>query len=261
MQANDKKVFVVIPARLESSRLKRKLLLPLEGKPLILHTLERVSSINAEAVIVASDSEEILEVVESHCDRAVLTSKTHQSGSDRVAEVAESLPTDSIIINVQADEPLISPSVIEKVIEVICREDKADIVTTCEQISEIKDVLSPNVVKVVFDSQSFALYFSRSAIPFPRESVRKYGSLESALKEEPELLQLFHKHTGLYAYRREALLRFSRLSQTPLEKIESLEQLRALENGFRIKVLQTEGSSIGVDTEEDLRRVQAILRK
>lgn len=254
-------VFIVIPARLESSRLKRKLLLPLEGRPLILHTLEKARQVKSAEVIVASDSEQIIEVVRGHCEKAVLTSRIHESGSDRVAEVAEKLPENSVVVNLQADEPLISPSVIEKAIKAMVKNGEADIVTICERISEIQDVLNPNVVKVVLDSFGFALYFSRSAIPFPREAMRQHGSLELALRNDTGLLSLFRKHMGLYVYRRETLLKFSQMARTNLETAENLEQLRALENGFRIRVLEVEEGSIGVDTEEDFEKVQQILKR
>ena len=203
----------------------------------------------------------------------------HQSGSDRIAEVAENLPENSIIVNVQGDEPLISPATIEKAVEAFLVEsresrlesrihsldsrlstlDSFEMATTCEPIYDAKDVLSPDVVKVVTDENGFALYFSRSPVPFPRQFVQKHGTLENALRNEPELLSLYRKHTGLYVYRREFLLKFTRLAQTRLEKIEMLEQLRALENGARIKVVEVWESSIGVDTKEDFERVGMIL--
>jgi 3-deoxy-manno-octulosonate cytidylyltransferase (CMP-KDO synthetase) len=253
-------VIAVIPARLYSTRLPNKLLLTIARKPLILHTLERAKSArNISRVIVATDSEEILRVVEASGNEAVLTSENHQSGSDRIAEVAENLPENSIIVNVQGDEPLISPATIEKAVDAILKEDSIDIATTCEPINEILDVLSPDVVKVVTDKNDFALYFSRSPIPFAREAVKKHRSLKSALQNEPELLSLFRKHTGLYVYRREYLLRYTKEMQTDLEKTELLEQLRALENGARIKVVEVSESSIGVDTLEDFERVKQIL--
>jgi 3-deoxy-manno-octulosonate cytidylyltransferase (CMP-KDO synthetase) len=255
----NKNIFAVIPARLFSIRLPNKLLLPIGGKPLILHTLERAKSArNISRVIVATDSEEILRVVEASGNEAILTSENHQSGSDRIAEVAENLPENSIIVNVQGDEPLISPSTIEKAVDAILQDDSIDIATTCEPIHEINDVLSPDVVKVVTDKNDFALYFSRSPIPFPREAVKKYGSLENALREENVLISLFRKHTGLYVYRREYLLRYTKETQTSLEKTELLEQLRALENGARIKVIEVSESSIGVDTNDDYERVKRI---
>jgi 3-deoxy-manno-octulosonate cytidylyltransferase (CMP-KDO synthetase) len=254
------KVFAVIPARHASTRLAGKLLLEIAGKPLILHTLEQAKKArNIERVIVATDDERILRVVRESGHEAVLTSPHHQSGSDRIAEVAENLPGNSIIVNVQGDEPTISPRTIEMAVEAILEDEKADITTTCEKIEDFRDILSPDAVKVVSDENGFALYFSRSPVPFPREAVKKHGTLENALRNEPQLISLFRKHTGLYVYRREYLLKFTRLAPTNLEKTEMLEQLRALENGARIKVVEVAESSIGVDTPEDFERVTRIL--
>ena len=253
-------MIAIIPARYSSTRLEGKLLLPLSGKPLILHTLERAKKArNISRVIVATDDERILKVIEESGNEAVLTSAAHQSGSDRIAEVAENLPENSIIVNVQGDEPLILPTTIEKAVEAILEDETADITTTCEKIISWKDVLSPDVVKVVTDTNGFALYFSRAPIPFPREAVQKYGGLENALRVRPELLSLFRKHTGLYVYRREFLLKFTRMPQTDLEKTEMLEQLRALENGAKIKVVEVAEGSIGIDTKEDFEHVKKIL--
>jgi 3-deoxy-manno-octulosonate cytidylyltransferase (CMP-KDO synthetase) len=255
-------VIAVIPARLSSTRLEGKLLLPLNGKPLILHTLEQAKKArNVSRVIVATDGEEILKVVEASGNEAVLTSSEHQSGSDRIAEVAALLPENSIIVNVQGDEPLISPETIEKAVEAILEDETADITTTCEKIDNWEDILSPDVVKVVTDENGFALYFSRSPVPFPREAVKKYGSLEKALRNEPNLLSLYRKHTGIYVYRREFLLKFTNQPQTNLEKTEMLEQLRALENGAKIKVVEVSDISIGVDTKEDFERVRQIIER
>jgi len=277
-------VIAVIPARYSSTRLEGKLLLPLDGKPLILHTLEQAKKAhNVSRVIVATDDERILKVVKTSGNEAVLTSRAHQSGSDRIAEVAESLPENSIIVNVQGDEPLISPSTIEKAVEALLVEsgkwrveskdeektlnsqlsalNSFEMATTCEPILDARDVLSADVVKVVTDEQGFALYFSRSPVPFPREAVKKYGTLENALQREPSLLTLFRKHTGLYVYRREFLLKFTKLPQTSLEKSEMLEQLRALENGARIKVVEVAENSIGVDTKEDFERAGEIIER
>jgi 3-deoxy-manno-octulosonate cytidylyltransferase (CMP-KDO synthetase) len=256
------KVFAIIPARYDSTRLAGKLLLEIDGKPLILHTLEQARKAqNIDEVIVATDDERILKVIKESGNKAVLTSPAHQSGSDRIAEVAEHLPADSIIVNVQGDEPTIPPTTIESAVEAILADESADIATTCEQIEDYRDVLSADVVKVVTDKNGFALYFSRSPIPFPREAVKAHGTLENALLNEPELISLFRKHTGLYVYRREYLLKFTRLAQTNLEKTELLEQLRALENGARIKVVEVTESSIGVDTQEDLERVREIIKR
>jgi 3-deoxy-manno-octulosonate cytidylyltransferase (CMP-KDO synthetase) len=258
----EKQVFAIIPARLSSTRLPGKLLLPLAGKPLVLHTLEQAKKAeNVTRVIVATDDEQILNAVLENGGEAILTDKNHQSGSDRIAEVAQKLPENSIIVNVQGDEPLISPRTIEKAVAAILKDYRADIATTCEPISDFRDVLSQNVVKVVMDENDFALYFSRSPVPFPRDAAKKHDSLENALRNEPNLISLFRKHTGLYVYRREYLLKFTELPQSVLEKAESLEQLRALENGAKIKVVETDETSIGVDTAEDFERVRRILEK
>ncbi len=257
-----KNVIAIIPARFQSTRLEGKLLLPINGKPLILHTLEQAKKAsNISRVIVATDDERILEVIEKSGNEAVLTSSEHQSGSDRIGEVAEILPENSIIVNVQGDEPLISPNTIEKAVEAILENKNADVSTTSEEITDYKDVLDSNIVKVVTDKAGFALYFSRSPIPFPRDSVKKFGSLEIALQEDKTLLKLYRKHTGLYVYRREFLLKYTKEKQTNLETTEMLEQLRALENGAKINVVKVSESSIGVDTQEDFEKVMEILLK
>ena len=255
-------IIVIIPARLASTRLPDKLLLPIAGKPLILWTVGQAKKArNVSRVIVATDSEEISRVVQVSGNEAVLTSENHQSGSDRIAEVAAQLPENSIIVNVQGDEPLIHPSTIEKAVEAILKDDSIQMATTCELIREAQDVLTSDVVKVVVDENDFALYFSRSPIPFPREAVKKFGSLENALREEKDLILQFRKHTGLYVYRREFLLEYTKLKQTNLETTEMLEQLRALENGAKIKVVEVAGSSVGVDTPADFERVREIIEK
>ncbi len=255
-----KKVYAIIPARYASTRLEGKLLLPLNGKPLILHTVEQAKKArNIDKVIVATDDERILQIVKESGNEAILTSVNHQSGSDRIAEVAANLPENSIIVNVQGDEPTISPTTIERAVEAILNDETSDISTVCERIEFAEDVLNPDIVKVITDQNDYALYFSRSPIPFPRDAVNKFGSIENALKNEPNLVSLYRKHTGLYVYRREFLLKFTKFEQTNLEKTEMLEQLRALENGARIKVVEVAGSSIGVDTAEDLERVRIIL--
>ncbi|HEY0461108.1 MAG TPA: 3-deoxy-manno-octulosonate cytidylyltransferase [Pyrinomonadaceae bacterium] len=254
------KVFAIIPARYASTRLAGKLLLEIAGKPLVLHTLEQANKARSiDKTIVATDDERILQIVRLSGNEAVLTSANHQSGSDRIAEVAAALPENSIIVNVQGDEPTISPATIEKAVEALRADETADIATTCEKIEDYRDVLSADVVKVVTDRNGFALYFSRSPVPFPREAVKRHGSLENALRAAPELLALFRKHTGLYVYRREFLLKFTQTAQTRLEQTEMLEQLRALENGARIKVVEVAESSIGVDTQEDFERVRSLI--
>lgn len=236
------------------------MLLPLAGKPLILHTVDRVKAAgNIDRVIVATDDLRIKQAVEDAGSEAIMTGEHHQSGSDRIAEVAESFEEGTIVVNVQGDEPTISPRTIELAVAAMLNTPHADIVTTCEKIDEASDVLSPDVVKVVIDGNGFARYFSRSPIPFPREAVKKHGSLDEALRNEPETLALFRKHTGLYVYRREYLLKYTKMEQTPGEKTEMLEQLRALENGGRILVIEVDEPSVGVDNEADYQRVKQIL--
>lgn len=225
---------------------------------MILHVLERaLAARNVTRAICATDDRRILDAVLSAGFEAVMTSADHASGSDRLAEVAATLDDDvEVIVNLQGDEPLISPRTIERAVEELSRDDEAQIVTTSEEITEATDVLSADVVKVVTDGMGRALYFSRSPIPFPRDAVIRYGTLLAALEIEPQLLATFRKHTGLYVYRRSFLLEYTRWPQSTLERAEALEQLRALERGVTIKVIEAEAASIGVDTEHDLERVR-----
>jgi len=257
----EQNVIAVIPARFASTRLPGKLLLDICGKPLILHTLEQASKAKAVSrVIVATDDVRILHTVLTAGGEAVMTSAGHLSGSDRVAEVAERLPHGSVIVNVQGDEPLIDPETIDRAVYALVRGPSIDIATTYEPIESIEELLNGSVVKVVTNDAGHALYFSRAPMPFARDASLRYGGdLNAAIRNEPGLLEIFRKHTGLYAYRREFLLEFTRMPQTTLEKIEMLEQLRALENGARIKVVKAAGRSIGVDTQDDLEKVRAIV--
>lgn len=259
---NPKKlVFAIIPARYSSVRLPGKMLLPIAGKPLVLHTVERArEAATVDEVIVATDDGRIFEAVASAGYTAVMTSTEHKSGSDRIAEVAANLPADSIIVNVQGDEPVISPATIDLAVRALLKDEAADVATTCEPIKTLKELLNGNNVKVVIGDDGYAIYFSRSPVPWLREASLRYaGEPNQAIANEPELLSHFRKHTGLYAFRREYLLKFTQLPQTQLERLEMLEQLRALENGAKIRVVDTTSRSIGVDTEGDLKLVRAIL--
>ena len=204
-------VIAVIPARYESVRLPGKMLLPVGDKPLIVHTVEQAKASNLiSRVIVATDDTRVFDAVLSHGHEAQMTSTAHQSGTDRVAEVAERLPESSIIVNVQGDEPLIAPKTIDAAIAAIVADPSADMATTYEPIETLEDLLNGNIVKVVVGDSGYAVYFSRSAIPFPRDASLRHGSDPNrAITEESGLLSLFRKHTGLYAYRREYLLRVS----------------------------------------------------
>ena len=220
---------------------------------------------NVHRVIVATDSEDILHAVAAHGFEAVLTAETHSSGTDRIAEVIQSIPDAEIVVNLQGDEPLISPATIELAVQTmaaeISKQNGAGIVTTWEPIDRIEDVVNPDLVKVVVDDDSNAVYFSRSPIPYPRDAVKRHGSPEVALKNEPDLFKLFRKHTGLYVYRRDVLLQFTQWPQSQLKQIEALEQLRALAHGVKIKVVEACSASTGVDTVADLERVKEVLEE
>lgn len=219
---------------------------------------------NVHRVIVATDSQQIVDAVERFEIDAVLTKTDHASGTDRVAEVARNIPGAEIIVNVQGDEPMISPATIERAVDTMAHEisktNGAGIVTTWEPIESRSDLLNFDLVKVVLDADDNAVYFSRSPIPFPRDAVKRHGgSPEVALENEPELFKLFRKHTGLYVYRRDVLLEFTKWPAARLEQIEALEQLRALEHGVKIKVVEACAASTGVDTPADLERVRELM--
>jgi 3-deoxy-manno-octulosonate cytidylyltransferase (CMP-KDO synthetase) len=225
---------------------------------MIVHVVRRALSASLVGrAIVATDDERIADAVIQHGGEAVLTSASARSGSDRVAEAAAGIDAD-VIVNVQGDEPLIDPLTIDAAIESL-GDDQADIGTTSEPISSPDDVFSPNVVKVVTDSRGMALYFSRSPIPWIRTN--DAIGLAEALERDPSLLANYRKHSGLYCYRRNALMQLAKMEISPLERLEGLEQLRALENGYRIKVVRVNHRSIGVDTEQDYRRVKKILEE
>jgi 3-deoxy-manno-octulosonate cytidylyltransferase (CMP-KDO synthetase) len=209
-------------------------------------------------VIVATDDERIVNAVQDHGAEARLTSPHLTSGTDRVAEVAASLDSE-FIVNIQGDEPLIEPSTIDAAIGPLIEDSEIQISTTSEPVTEIEDVFNPGVVKIVADTRGFALYFSRSPIPY----VRPEGgmTLEEALRANPALLSHYRKHSGLYAYRAGFLQEFARLKPSPLERLEALEQLRALENGYKIRVVNVEHRSIGVDTMEDYERVKRLIEE
>jgi 3-deoxy-manno-octulosonate cytidylyltransferase (CMP-KDO synthetase) len=226
---------------------------------MIMHVVERAGRARlVSRVIVATDDSRILEAVESHGGQARMTSPDARSGTDRIAEVACTMDAE-IIVNVQGDEPLIEPSTIDAAIRPLLGDSQIEISTTSEPITDVEDVFNPNVVKVVVDLQGFALYFSRSPVPYVRPAPGL--TLESALRRDPSELSNYRKHSGLYAYRAAALARFARLPQSALEKLEALEQLRAIENGFRVRVVAVEHRSIGVDTGQDYERVKRLIEE
>lgn len=226
-----------------------------------MHTLEAVrGSKRVSRIIVAVDDPRLKNAVSEAGGEAVMTSPSHRSGSDRIAEVASKLDGDPIIVNVQGDEPMISHLVIDAAVDALIADEGADIATTCEPIHDARDVLSPDVVKVVIDAAGRAIYFSRSPVPYPRDAARLHGSLETALESDPDLCAGFRKHTGLYVFRKRALMIFTGLEPVDSETAERLEQLRAIENGMRIRVVEVAESSIGIDTKSDLERFREMLR-
>lgn len=225
---------------------------------MIVHVISRAASASlVSRVIVATDDNRIADAVAQHGGEAILTSESARSGTDRVAEAAAGIDAD-IIVNVQGDEPLIDPGTIDATVRSLSASE-VDICTTSEPISSPEDVFNPNVVKVVTDSRGLARYFSRSPIPHIRTD--KPETLGEALERDPGLLANYQKHSGLYCYRRSVLMQLARLEVSPLERLEGLEQLRALECGYRIRVVRVNHRSIGVDTEQDYRRVKKILEE
>ncbi|MCA1622037.1 MAG: 3-deoxy-manno-octulosonate cytidylyltransferase [Acidobacteria bacterium] len=259
--ASNPTVVAIIPARFSSTRLPGKPLLEIQGRPMVVHVVERaLAAPSVSRAVVATDDERIFEAVRSAGHEALMTSPEHASGSDRLAEAAAKIDCD-VVVNVQGDEPLIAPETIEVAVGALLEDEGAAVSTTSEPVETAADVLSHDVVKVVVGGGGRALYFSRSPVPFPREAARRYGSLAAALEVEPRLLATFRKHTGLYVYRRAFLLEYARWPQTPLERAESLEQLRILERGHAIRVVEAAAPSVGVDTEDDLRRVREMLER
>ncbi|HXG39199.1 MAG TPA: 3-deoxy-manno-octulosonate cytidylyltransferase [Bacteroidota bacterium] len=242
----------VIPARYASTRLPAKPLVDLLGKPMVQRVYEQAKQSRLlHEVLVATDDERIAAAVEAFGGNVMMTSPEIPTGSDRLAAIAEAMRGD-IFVNIQGDEPLINPLMIDQAIQVVLDDPHAQVGTLAKKIESADELLNPNVVKVVFDSSMFALLFSRSVIPHVREQSDPRQWVEH---------HTFYKHVGLYVFRREALLTFAYLPESPLEKAEKLEQLRALEAGIKIKVALTEFESVPVDTEEDARRVRAILAK
>jgi 3-deoxy-manno-octulosonate cytidylyltransferase (CMP-KDO synthetase) len=239
---------IIIPARYDSVRFPGKPLAPLKGKPIIQHVYENsMGSALSEEVIVATDSEEIRNAVIRFGGKVVMTSPTHPSGTDRIAEVASKMEYD-IIVNVQGDEPLIRPDIIDASVRLL-DDERASIGTLARKITKKEEILDPNIVKVAIDSEGFAVYFSRAPIPYHRDRWKDLGAVEV------EMDGVFH-HIGIYSYRKEALLALSKLWPTRLEQTERLEQLRAIEHGMRIKVGETDYEVMGVDTPDDLESIE-----
>lgn len=239
------KILCVIPARYASTRLPGKPLADIVGKPMIQHVYERSAQATIpQQVVVATDDEKVFQAVQQFGGKVVMTSSEHQTGTDRLAEVASKYAEVDVIINVQGDEPLIDPKVIDELAQEFLN-DTALQMASVMSIMDSEDYQNPNAVKVVTDINNNALYFSRSLLPYPRVEGKAN----------------VYKHIGIYAYKKDFLLKFAKLEPTPLEQSESLEQLRALENGYKIKMIKTKSKFIGVDSIEDLQTVNELLRK
>ncbi len=237
---------IIIPARYGSSRLEGKPLLKAGGKYIIQWVWEKCSKcIGIDRVIVATDDERIFNVCKEFGAEVEMTSNQHKSGSDRIAEVAKRHPEIGYIINVQGDEPLIEPENIELVRKGVVEDDSADISTLVREITDMEEVVNPNLVKCIFDVNNYAMYFSRSKIPYERNEGKSK----------------FYGHLGIYGYKSEALFKMTSLPQTTYEMSESLEQLRALQNGMKIKIDIVKNIPIGIDTMEDFNKFKAMVEK
>ena len=237
-------IIAIIPARMAATRLPGKPLIEIAGKPMIQWVYEAaIKAARVEEVIVATPDEEIADAIAEFDGRAVMTSPDHRSGTDRLAEAAAMLSDDDIVLNIQGDEPLIPPEAIDSLINPLIGSDAPEMTSLMRRITS-EEAENPNLVKVVVDRSGKALYFSRSVIPYNRDNLSDV---------------IVYGHIGLYGYSVGTLKAFSRLEPTPLELAESLEQLRAIENGWRIQMIETDFNPVGVDTEEDLAKVRKIL--
>lgn len=231
-------IIAIVPARYNSIRFPGKPLVKIGDKPMIQHVYEQVIQVDSlKDVIVATDDLRIKEVVSSFQGKVVMTSPHHPSGTDRIAEVARNLSCD-VIVNVQCDEPFIHPAMISELLTPFQQKEAPPMSTLKKRIIALEEIKDPNTVKVVTELNGMALYFSRSPLPYPQKKDH-----------------LYYKHLGIYAYQRDFLMHLSQLKQTPLEKAESLEQLRVLENGYQIQVVESAHNSISIDTPKDLERI------
>ena len=247
---------VLIPARMSSSRLPRKALADIHGKPMVVRAAEQAAKRRAGRVVVATDHEEIFAACQAHNIEVVMTGEYHESGTTRLAEAAQllGLSADTVVVNVQGDEPLIDPKLVDQTAAVLV-ENGAPMATPAHEIHDFDEFMNPNVVKVVLCRQGRALYFSRAPIAYPRDSMR---AGERTLPQADAPL----RHIGIYAYRAGFLNEYAQMSASPLENIESLEQLRVLWHGHPIAVeIVAQAPAAGVDTQEDLERVRAVFQK
>ena len=241
------KAIGVIPARWGSTRFEGKILALLNGRPMIEHVWRQVKKAKLlEDVIIACDDERILKAAKDFGAKAVMTAKDHESGTDRIAEAAAHVSVD-VVVNIQGDEPLIDPAVIDSLADALLKDKTLSMATVIKRLASEEDLKNPNVVKAVIDQHKNALYFSRSPIPYNRAA-------------KPFAQSVYYKHLGLYAYRKDFLMGFKNLPFSQLEATEKLEQLRVLDAGYKIRTIETEHETIGVDTPEDLARVQELMK-
>ncbi|MBN2597965.1 MAG: 3-deoxy-manno-octulosonate cytidylyltransferase [Marinifilaceae bacterium] len=246
---------IVIPARLSSSRLPNKVLLDLNGKTVLQRVYEQCLKVNVDKVYIATDSQKIKESCQAFTENIILTSASHLSGTDRIAEAVQSIDCD-VIINVQGDEPFIEPRLIKELVALF--EDKeVQMASAMKRISKTEDLKNSNVVKITVDNNNNALYFSRSIIPYHRDN---WHALLNDQASIPSDLNFF-RHIGIYAYQKDFLVEYSRMDVSYLEKLEKLEQLRVLENGCKIKMLETNYETIGIDTIEDYYSALEVLNR
>jgi len=243
-----RKVIGVIPARYSSTRFKAKVLADIMGKPMIQWVWERAKQVKIlDELIIACDDEHVAEVARGFGAQVVMTAKGHASGTDRIAEVVNPIEV-SVVVNIQGDEPMIHPTMIDSVARAILFDSSISVSTIIRKIEDPADVLDPHVVKVVKDKFDFALYFSRSPIPFHA-------------RNSDITAPVYYKHIGLYGYSKDFLFTYKNMAPSSLERTEKLEQLRVLEEGYKIKVIETKYETIGVDTPEDLEKVKEYLKK
>ncbi len=250
---------VIIPSRYASSRFPGKPLALIAGKPMIQHVVERSRQARCvDGVIVATDDTRIVAAVHACGGQAVLTSSAHPTGTDRIAEVAAQLTCD-IVVNVQGDEPGIAPAALDALVQPLLDDPALLMATLARPLRDVTELLTPHVTKVVVDRAGYALYFSRSPLPYDRAAWPQAPQLLAAAGTTPTIPPGCQVHMGLYAYRRDFLLQLAQLPQTPLEQLEQLEQLRVLEYGYRIRVVSTTYESVGVDTPQDVARAERLL--
>ena len=235
----------VIPSRYASTRLEGKPLKDICGHTMVEWVYKRALKSKLDGVVVATDDERIVDEVKSFGGNVILTRKDHINGTSRIAEVCETYTDYDVIVNIQGDEPLIEPDMINSIIDSFIEDNTIPMSTLKYKLTDMTEIENPNAVKVVTDKNDFAIYFSRSVIPYPRNLN----------------MNNYYKHVGIYGYKRDFVMEYAKMASTPLELSESLEQLRVLENGYKIKVLETPYKIIGVDTQEELERVREYITK